>query len=1169
MVRTTLRFCVLRGPKTGCGAGSGAFDQSNANARYLRFCALKATSNLRFLPPCEDFSRAAGLTSPPTAPTVTHPMNPLTPYRRLICRLIALAVAAPALAQPVPPVSVPRFTHPGTGQTMYFVLTDRFANGSTANDTGGLAGGPASSGFDPARINHYHGGDFAGLTAKLDYLKKLGVTAVWVTPPFKNKAVQIDGTGYHGYWITDFLQIDPHFGTNEEFREFIKQAHARGLKVYMDIIVNHTADVITYQDLKDDYRDRTASPYRDVKGQAFDERALAYNGLNDPAAFPALSAERSFPHVPVVTTAEKSARNPAWLNDVTLYHNRGNSTWAGESATLGDFARLDDLFTEHPRVVQGFIDIFTHWLDCGIDGYRIDTVKHVNAAFWQAFSPAIRAQARARGRPDFFQFGEVYNENDGPNLLSEFSTNTMPMDTTLDFGFFGAARKFVSQGGPAAALAELIARDDYYTDHDSNVHLTTTFLGNHDSGRFGYFLQQDNPGAPPEQLAALVKLGHGLLYLARGQPVIYYGDEQGMIGRGGSDTHSREDMFAAQTPEYKNASLLATTRTGADDKFDEQHPLFRFFARLGALRAEHVALRTGAMIPRLTSEPGLFAFSRIERSERVEYLVALNNSRSVTLTAAVPTSQPAGAALERIFDSRTPDQAGAERLPADGTGTVRVTLAPLQFAVWRAAAGLPQPRPPLQIALVTPAAGASLSFTARETDGQQFPSRREIRAEVSGGDGVAEVTFVMTRASRPGQFELLGTDDAAPYRVFWSPPADLAADEEVAFIATANDRRGHTTAARVGGLKVAPSKVAFGIRDAKTPRLVTPPPAAVRVAAGAALTLTIQAEGSGALEYQWLIDDEKIPGATAAIYTVPQAAAAHAGNYRGLVHNLAGTAISSITAVTVTGAGRIEKHVAFPSRLVAPRQVDVWLPPGYDENSAERYPVVYMHDGQNIFDPSLSYGGTAWEVDRAMVRLMQAGKTRGAIIVGVWNTGLGRFPEYMPKKAVTGETLALFPKGPTMPTAAITSDAYLKFLVTELKPFVDRTYRTLSDAAHTSIMGSSMGGLISAYALAEYPAVFGGAGCVSTHWPAGEGAVIDYLAKNLPASAGHRLYFDYGTATLDALYEPHQLRMDAVMRKAGYIENQSWLTRKFPGAEHSEKSWRERVEIPLTFLLGR
>jgi predicted alpha/beta superfamily hydrolase len=487
--------------------------------------------------------------------------------------------------------------------------------------------------------------------------------------------------------------------------------------------------------------------------------------------------------------------------------------------------------------------------------------------------------------------------------------------------------------------------------------------------------------------------------------------------------------------------------------------------------------------------------------------------------------------------------------------------------VWRATAALPAPATPVQIALATPAEGASLTFKAKELDGQTYPSRREIRAEVTGGDGVAEVTFVMTRSSRPGQFELLGTDDAAPYRVFWSPPADLTPGDELAFIATVSDLRGHTASARVGGLTVAPAKISFGIRDAKSPRIVTTPAASLTVAAGTPLTLSVQAEGSGALEYQWLLDDNNIPGATAATYTVPQAAAAQAGAYRVLVHNLAGTAISSVTTVTVTGAGRIEKHMAFPSALVSPREIDVWLPPGYEENSAERYPVIYMHDGQNIFNPAYSYGGASWEVDRALCRLMQAGKTRGAIIVGIWNTGMGRFPEYMPKKAATGERLELYVGGPTMPTAGISSDAYLKFIVTEVKPFIDRTYRTQPDAAHTSVMGSSMGGLISVYAICEYPQVFGGAGCVSTHFPAGNGAVIDYLARSLPKPGANKFWFDYGTKTLDALYEPFQQRADAVMTAAGYTAGRDWITRKFEGAEHSEKSWRERVELPLEFLL--
>ncbi len=165
--------------------------------------------------------------------------------RRIGALAVLLFLAVGGRGDPVAqPVAVPRLIHPGAGQTIYFVLTDRFANGNPANDRGGLAGGPDEHGFDPTRISHFHGGDFAGLASRLDYLKGLGVTAVWVTPPFKNKPMQRGSAGYHGYWILDFLQVDPHLGTNDEFSAFVRQAHARGLKVYMDIVVNHTADVI-------------------------------------------------------------------------------------------------------------------------------------------------------------------------------------------------------------------------------------------------------------------------------------------------------------------------------------------------------------------------------------------------------------------------------------------------------------------------------------------------------------------------------------------------------------------------------------------------------------------------------------------------------------------------------------------------------------------------------------------------------------------------------------------------------------------------------------------------------------------------------------------------------------------------------------------------------------
>jgi pimeloyl-ACP methyl ester carboxylesterase len=228
-----------------------------------------------------------------------------------------------------------------------------------------------------------------------------------------------------------------------------------------------------------------------------------------------------------------------------------------------------------------------------------------------------------------------------------------------------------------------------------------------------------------------------------------------------------------------------------------------------------------------------------------------------------------------------------------------------------------------------------------------------------------------------------------------------------------------------------------------------------------------------------------------------------------------------------------------------------------------------MHDGQNIFDPALAYGGVDWGIDEAMLRLIQERGLPGAIIVGIWNSGEGRWLDYMPQRPVQLPAVqAAFDQWGRAAGALIRSDSYLRFLVEELKSFVDATYRTLPDQAHTLVMGSSMGGLISLYALEQYPHIFGGAGCLSTHWPAGGDPLVDDLGAHLPAPGSHKLYFDYGTATLDALYEPFQLRMDGYLAAAGYARDVDWMTLRFDGAEHNEAAWRARLDLPLRFLLG-
>lgn len=271
---------------------------------------------------------------------------------------------------------------PGSDEVFYFVMTDRFQNGDASNDQGGLTGDALATGYDPAHKGFYNGGDLAGLRSQLDYIDGLGTTAIWLTPSFKNRPVQGEGVnasaGYHGYWVTDFTQIDPHLGTNAELEGLIQDAHDRGIKVYFDIITNHTADVIDYEEGQHAYIDQATDPYRDADGNAFDPSDYAGAGA-DP--FPALDPATSFPYTPTVTPEDADLKVPAWLNDPTLYHNRGDSTWEGESVTFGDFVGLDDLMTEHPTVVNGFVDVYEDWIDLGIDGFRIDTAKHVNFEF--------------------------------------------------------------------------------------------------------------------------------------------------------------------------------------------------------------------------------------------------------------------------------------------------------------------------------------------------------------------------------------------------------------------------------------------------------------------------------------------------------------------------------------------------------------------------------------------------------------------------------------------------------------------------------------------------------------------------------------------------------------------------------------------------------------------
>lgn len=281
--------------------------------------------------------------------------------------------------------------------------------------------------------------------------------------------------------------------------------------------------------------------------------------------------------------------------------------------------------------------------------------------------------------------------------------------------------------------------------------------------------------------------------------------------------------------------------------------------------------------------------------------------------------------------------------------------------------------------------------------------------------------------------------------------------------------------------------------------------------------------------------------------------------------------------------GRLEQFRDFPSRHVDPRNISVWLPADYDPNGAP-YAVIYMQDGQNLFDPAKSYGGTAWGVDAVLTQLLGTERIRRTIVVGIWNTPR-RLREYMPARVFERLPGDYRTRLAALYSGTPVSDAYLRFMVHEVKPFIDRRYRTSRKASDTLAMGSSMGGLISLYAMTQYPQVFGGAACLSSHWPlflpSGDApmphADIDavarafegYLRERLPRRGTHRLWFDHGDRTLDRFYAPFQQRVDRVVESRGWIRGRDFESRFFPGAAHDERAWRSRLDQPLLFLLGR
>jgi glycosidase len=471
---------------------------------------------------------------------------------------------------------------------IYQIFTDRFFDGDPSNNT------LSPSTYSPSNSRRIHGGDFKGIERKLDYLKALGATAIWINPIVLN----VGHSSYHGYGAHDFYQLAPQWGTMSDLSNMVAAAHARGIYVILDVVVNHHGTRI-------DSGDSNWPTFR-----------APPNGYN--------------------LRWTSGVQYPPPFNQLSNFHTNGHiQSFIDPQQVLGELNGLDDLRTETAHVRTNMVDIYSHWIDVAdFDGFRIDTVKHVEIGFWQHFNAEIRAYAAGRGKSNFFQFGEVFDGDEGK---LGFYTGTkaggpFANDSVLDYNLF-----FKLNDVFARATGNTKQIEDHYnaipTWYDPAAHdRLVTFLDNHDQPRF---LSSNLANNNTNRLA----LAMTFLYTSRGVPCLYYGTEQAL--NGGGDPNNREDLFAG---EFEQGPSLG-------DNFNMTQPLFQHVARLNNFRRLYPSLRRGTHLNRWNNPngPGLFAYAR--RLDAEETFVVLNTAGASQTLPNRPTIYPAGTRLVNLFNT--------------------------------------------------------------------------------------------------------------------------------------------------------------------------------------------------------------------------------------------------------------------------------------------------------------------------------------------------------------------------------------------------------------------------------------------------------------------------------------------------------------------------------------
>jgi glycosidase len=479
--------------------------------------------------------------------------------------------------------------------TIYQIITDRWDDGDPSNNT-------LNTTYNPSAGDKTHGGDFKGIQRRLTYLEALGINAIWISP------IPLNAYGeYHGYAARNFTQVDPHWGTLADLQAMVAACHARGIGVILDVVCNHGGNLFN------------DNPY-----------------LAPPASY-------------TLSYRDPSRTHAAPFSSTAYWHSQGSiGNWTDPEQILGELFGLDDLKTEDPYVRTQLTNIWSNWITAtDVDGFRIDTVKHVEMGFWQTWAPAVRANAASFGKANFFMFGEVFegSESKCGSYTGTMAGGAFALDSVLDYPqYYRTNSVFGTASDGAQSLADHFSALPIYYDPAAQYRLVT-FLDNHDNPRFLSSTYANNK---------IARLHAALVYLltSYGVPCVYYGTEQ--YFNGGGDPYCREDMFDGQ---FEFGPSLG-------NNFDQTSFGYRLIRELNQLRRSYSALRRGSLVIReVSSSPGIFAYSRIDGSQEV--LVVVNTSDSAKSGAAWQTTFAPGTVLVNLFDpSQTVTVNSSQKVPA-------------------------------------------------------------------------------------------------------------------------------------------------------------------------------------------------------------------------------------------------------------------------------------------------------------------------------------------------------------------------------------------------------------------------------------------------------------------------------------------------------------------------